>query len=657
MKKILLVIALLFFPLFSFAHGGEDHEDEKTHQEEKNKDNKEDKSFVKLEKNVNTNNGNFNFNLIQKPKKIYQGDKVSFSLNVIEVIENSFLENENLEFKSLNISIANNNINSKKENNNVYSFYYIFENSGFQKIFIEGVDKENNKISANFDVEVINLPINYIPYTIYIIVFIILIIILSIFYKKSNSITQKLFFNIICLLVFLDTFFIVKNNFNFRIKPISLDNSNLESITTNQVIIPKETQLLFDILIKKVNYENLNNSINTIGSIKNYPKNIIDIKTTFNSKIQLNNIQIGDKVLKNQVLGYMEQILSPQEKLSFKTNELDLKLKILDLENKIKTTKEKLVFSQKEYENSNIANQAKKIQLDSQIEQAKLNFESYKKDYERNKKLYTNGSSSSKKLQDSENNFNIAKKEVESLEKQKIYIINSESLKKLQDSQFQLKSEQQEINLAKKQLSEVQKSINTNKSLVSIISPVNGIINNININNDVQEEANKTIISILNNEKMMLDAEVFEKDISKINKFKTGSFTLTAYPNQVFNIDNKENKFITIGNTVDSDKRTVKIIFELNNKEKNFKEGMFANISLNISEPQKKLLIEKNNIFEDLGKKYVFVYKAPELFERREIKTGEENQKYVEIIKGLKNDEKIATEGIYEINSALIGKK
>jgi RND family efflux transporter MFP subunit len=655
--KILLLLALLFFPLFSFAHGGEEHEDEKTHQEEKNKNNKEDKSFVKLEKNVNINNGNFNFNLIQKTKKLYQGDKASFSLNITEVIENSFLENENLEFKSLSISIVNNNINYKKEKNNVYSFNYIFENSGSQKIFIEGIDKKNNKIYADFDIDVINLPINYIPYTINILVFITLIIILSNFYKKSDNIPQKLFFTIICLLVFLDTFFIVKNNVNFRIKPISLDNPNLESVITNQVIIPKETQLIFDILIKKVNYENLNNSINAIGSIKNFSKNIIEIKTTFNSKIQLNNIQIGDKVLENQVLGYMEQILSPQEKLSFKTNELDLKLKILDLENKIKTTKEKLVFSQKDYENSNIANQAKKIQLDRQIEQAKLNFELSKKDYERNKKLYNNGSSSSKKLQDSENIFNILKKEVESLETQKIYSINSDSLKKLQDSQFQLKLEQQEINLYKKQLSEAQKSINTNKSLVSIISPVNGIINNININNNVQEEANKNIISILNNEKMMLDAEVFEKDISKINKFKTGSFTLTAYPNQVFNIDNKENTFITIGNIVDSDKRTVKITFELSNKEKIFKEGMFANISLNISEPQKKLLIEKNNMFEDLGKKYVFVYKDTEIFEKREILTGEENQKYIEITKGLKEDEKIATEGIYQINSALIGKK
>lgn len=430
-----------------------------------------------------------------------------------------------------------------------------------------------------------------------------------------------------------------------------------ENLNSNQVIIPKETQLLFEMLTKKVTSKNLTNSINTIGTIKNYPQNVVEIKTPFSGKVFFSNLEIGNKVTKNQDLGYIEQAFNAQEKLAFKTNELDLKLKILELETKIKNSNDKITNSKKEYENSKLSNQSKNIQLDKQIEQAKLNFELIKKEYNRTKELLNTGSASIKKLQEVENNFNLAKTEIEVLQKQKIYIINSESLKKVQDSDLQLKIDRQDLNLAKKQLSEIENIINNDQKQIEITSPINGIISKINSTNSNQEEANKVLVTIINSDKIILEAEVFEKDIPAITKSKTGEFTLSSYPNEIFKIDGKENKFISINNSLDVDKRTLAVIFELDNKNNKFKDGMFANISLSLSNSEKKLVIEKNSILEDLGKKFVFVYKNPEIFEKKEIITGKENQQYIEVIQGLSEGEKIATQSIYQLNSALIGKK
>ncbi len=41
-----------------------------------------------------------------------------------------------------------------------------------------------------------------------------------------------------------------------------------------------------------------------------------------------------------------------------------------------------------------------------------------------------------------------------------------------------------------------------------------------------------------------------------------------------------------------------------------------------------------------------------EFFEKIEIKTGKENQEYIEVIEGLKVGEKIAVNGLYQLNNS-----
>lgn len=229
MRKLLLAIIFLFFPMFVFAHGGEDHGDEKPIKEISQPNIKPEKSSFKLEKTISNNNGTFSFNIQQSPEKIYQGDKATFNLNVTEIIENSFIEKENLEFKTIKISIANNNkisnIDIKKEKDNIYSFENIFDNAGAYTISIETLDNESKKLNCDFKLEVITLPINYFPYTLDLVTILILLLLVFSFYKKSGSISQKITFTIVCLLISGISFFIVKLSFNFRIKPIS--NRNL----------------------------------------------------------------------------------------------------------------------------------------------------------------------------------------------------------------------------------------------------------------------------------------------------------------------------------------------------------------------------------------------------------------------------------------------
>jgi cobalt-zinc-cadmium efflux system membrane fusion protein len=136
------------------------------------------------------------------------------------------------------------------------------------------------------------------------------------------------------------------------------------------------------------------------------------------------------------------------------------------------------------------------------------------------------------------------------------------------------------------------------------------------------------------------------------NKLKIGSTCDITF--QSFEDEKVHGKIEDIGEVVDNITRMVKLRISVNNTNRKIKAGMFANVSFNVSEGE-FLSVSKNSIVTVQGKEYLFIKTAPNIFERREVITGQQINDRIIIFSGLKEGEKVAIEGVMQLKGLSFG--
>src|SRR5437773_11882636 len=77
---------------------------------------------------------------------------------------------------------------------------------------------------------------------------------------------------------------------------------------------------------------------------------------------------------------------------------------------------------------------------------------------------------------------------------------------------------------------------------------------------------------------------------------------------------------------------------------------MQANLRLGAGVKASVLLVPKESVLDNEGKKIVYVMLSGEEFERRDVAVGEEYGVKVAIVSGLKSGERVVTQGAYQLN-------
>ena len=108
-------------------------------------------------------------------------------------------------------------------------------------------------------------------------------------------------------------------------------------------------------------------------------------------------------------------------------------------------------------------------------------------------------------------------------------------------------------------------------------------------------------------------------------------------------------------NALNPQTRAVPVFYEVTNQSGRFREGMFAEITIDTSGRQTVLAVPKQAVITEQGKTFVFVFKGGESFEKRAIVLGAEGQEFHEIKSGLEAGERIVIEGIYQLRSTQPG--
>jgi len=184
---------------------------------------------------------------------------------------------------------------------------------------------------------------------------------------------------------------------------------------------------------------------------------------------------------------------------------------------------------------------------------------------------------------------------------------------------------------------------------LAIKSPISGVIVERNVVVGQYTESSFIAFRILNTKSLLVDGQIYESDYNKLGNSKSVEFKTSSLPNEVFLCD------ITYkGQLIDEKTRTIKIRAKVNNPRNKLLPQMFGDLIIKSSENKKSIFVSSSTIHKDNEQSFVFIQVNDSTFKMIEVKTGVELDEKVEIISGLRENEKIVTNGVFELKSELL---
>jgi len=235
---------------------------------------------------------------------------------------------------------------------------------------------------------------------------------------------------------------------------------------------------------------------------------------------------------------------------------------------------------------------------------------------------------------------------------------------------------QQQLLLAEQQVAEAKTSVGVSKSRLYVLgytpqevesmdplkegqklayfpikAPLDGTILQKDIVLDEQVETSFFLFKIADLSTVWLKASVFEKDLGLIHGLvgKEITFRAASYPGRTFTA-----KVSSMGNVVDEATRALPLLAVAENKDGLLKPGMFVEVQIPASDAAEVLSVPQAAIVEHAGQSYVFIETAPTTFDRRAVEVGRRQADRVEVLKGIKEGEKVVVEGAFALKSEML---
>jgi cobalt-zinc-cadmium efflux system membrane fusion protein len=165
-------------------------------------------------------------------------------------------------------------------------------------------------------------------------------------------------------------------------------------------------------------------------------------------------------------------------------------------------------------------------------------------------------------------------------------------------------------------------------------------------------DADRELFSIADLSRVWVQAEVYERDLGRIQVNQPTIITVDTYPGEKF-----RGQVTYIGDILDPQTRTARVRCEVANPDIRLKLDMFAAIELPTHFSRRAMVVPASAIQQINGTDVVFIRQSQTRFETRPVKTGKTLEELTEIESGLKEGEEIVKTGSFHLKSiALSGR-
>jgi Cu(I)/Ag(I) efflux system membrane fusion protein len=194
---------------------------------------------------------------------------------------------------------------------------------------------------------------------------------------------------------------------------------------------------------------------------------------------------------------------------------------------------------------------------------------------------------------------------------------------------------------------EIQKVEESNEPMriLTINSPINGYIIQKSVVEGTRVLPGDKIFDIADLSNLWVIADIYVYELPMIKIGQSAKITLNHFPGKEFS-----SKIDYIYPVLSGETRTAKVRFIIPNPGGQLKPQMFTDVELKI-DLGKRLVIPEDAVIDTGTKKVVYVDKGEGIFEPREVVVGLIGEGNVEVVKGLKEGEKVASAANFLIDS------
>ena len=393
------------------------------------------------------------------------------------------------------------------------------------------------------------------------------------------------------------------------------------------ITVDDEVAKSLGIKVETVKQQPLKFGIQTTGQIETSPNRQVKVTTPIKGTIVNLLVEPGALVQAGQPVA----ILSSPELADLRVSSLEKKAdasgNALNAETNLRLARQNL--------------ERQKLLVDADVRQAQTELNLDKERYERDKELLEKGAIARRQLQESEAKFAAARAS----------LVKSEGRLPLLEAQAQLERAEADVQVSSirvdlstaaysARLNQLDASANSNGT-ITIAAPIDGVVSDreATIGESV-DAAGKPLMTIVNDQRVLASANIYEKDISKIRIGQPVQVKIAGQPSTtVF-----QGKVTVIGTTVEGQSRIVPVKAEIDNVKGQLKAGMFTNIEIltdSVSIPT--LAIPAASVVEANGKQLVFVQNGKS-YQPVDVTLGRTSGELVEVKSGLFEGDRIVTQ-------------
>ncbi|MHB1455531.1 MAG: efflux RND transporter periplasmic adaptor subunit [Armatimonadota bacterium] len=242
---------------------------------------------------------------------------------------------------------------------------------------------------------------------------------------------------------------------------------------------------------------------------------------------------------------------------------------------------------------------------------------------------------------------------------EKVQNSNLLTSRELQSAKSELTMARIELRAASDNIKVLGASPSGSGEMISITSPISGKIIERAINIGEMADPSSILFTVMNLSDVWIEANVYEKDLSRIKKGQVAQIKVNTYPDRVFS-----GKITHISDTLDSESGTARIRCAVSNPMGLLKPAMFATVNIITAKRRGAVLIAKAAILDEAGKKIIFIpcmdceedVKAKKsicgAYDKREVKTGSVHGDRIEVLSGINPGEEVVTTGAFQLKTA-----
>lgn len=414
------------------------------------------------------------------------------------------------------------------------------------------------------------------------------------------------------------------------------------------VKVPAEVSREVEIKDEPIELRRLAVSLHVTGQIKPDVGREVNVNTRFSGRVTEVKVVPGQYVHPGEILAAVDS-----QQIS------ELQAELIEAKSKVYVAEAHEERERQVYEEQ-VQRPKSLIQARTHFDETKVHLELSESEYYRQEGLYKEKISSGKDYLIAKANFAKARAaftqaEVDLQREQRLYANKALMKRDYQLAQAETARARQHLNTLQQRLQflgmaphMVLTVLNTGRIVaeVPIISPAAGVVTHQSVAVGEIISPDKHAFTITDLSQVVVAADLPEVDVSRVKLGSPVQVKIASYPTEHFG-----GLISYISEHVNPETRTVAIRARLDNSKRLLKSNMFAEIDIE-GKPSLMLACPKSAIQERDGRKVVYVL-DPAGYEERPIETASETELYYEVANGLKEGERVATQGSLMLKTEL----